>query len=221
MAFQFQLVLHCRRLVLAIALAISGLIIATPAAADLASGTVFGQTGKRFTNFKPIPQWTTLLKRYRDEEGRDQSCRAGQRGNCPYREWRNLIARLQNKNRTTQIEEVNRFANTWRYITDPINWGKEDYWATPGEFFAKAGDCEEYAIVKFMSLRALGFENDELRLVAVMDLNLNIGHVVTLVDQGGRTLLLDNQIKSVIPADSVRHYKPVFSAHENAWWLYK
>ncbi|MBK1721746.1 transglutaminase-like cysteine peptidase [Thiocystis violacea] len=99
--------------------------------------------------------------------------------------------------------------------------GVEDYWETPGEFFAKAGDCEDYAIVKFMSLRALGFGNDDLLLVAVKDQNLDIGHAITLVSFAGRALVLDNQVKDVIPAERVRHYQPVFSANEVSWWLYR
>lgn len=191
------------------------------AQSDPEGWVVFGRSGKLFTNFKPIPHWPRLLERYREEDARDARCRGGQGGRCPYRDWTRMIERLGGKDRLTQIEEVNRFANQWSYITDPVNWGVEDYWATPGEFFAKAGDCEDYAIVKFMSLRALGFGNHELRLVAVTDLNLDVGHVVVLVRTGGRTLVLDNQTRRVVEADSIRHYKPVYSANEHAWWLYK
>jgi len=194
-----------------------------PVRADsgLATGHVFGRTGKKFTDLRPIPKWNTLLKRYREEERKDVNCRSRGRGNCPYTEWKALIDRLKGRDRLTQVEEVNRFANSWRYITDPVNWGVDDYWETPGEFFDKSGDCEDYAIVKFMSLRALGFDNDELNLVAVMDLNLNVGHAVLLAEVGGRALLLDNQIKRVTKASAVRHYKPVFSANEKVWWLFK
>ncbi len=193
----------------------------TEAAQHFDKVAVFGRAGKKFTNFRPIPQWTRLLKRYRDEERRDARCRGSQRKRCAYSEWKALLDSLRGKDRQQQVVEVNDFANNWRYITDPINWGVEDYWATPGEFFAKAGDCEDYAIVKFVSLRALGFRNEQLRLVAVTDLNLNVGHAVTLVALHGRTLLLDNQIEQVISAKSVHHYKPVYSANEIAWWLYK
>lgn len=184
-------------------------------------GSAFGRVGKRFTNFLPIPQWSSVLERYRKEQRSDADCRTGRRGNCPYTEWKTFIDGLQGRDPYTQVQEVNSFANRWRYITDVVNWGIEDYWATPGEFFKKAGDCEDYAIVKFMSLRALGFDSDVLRLVAVMDLDLDVGHAVTLVDVDGQTLLLDNQIKRVIPASSVHHYKPVFSASETVWWLFK
>ncbi|EXJ16312.1 transglutaminase-like cysteine peptidase [Imhoffiella purpurea] len=215
---------HVRRrfcLILSLIVLAVGSIDRGRADSGLAAGEVFGYIGKKFTDLRPLPKWNTLLMRYRDEEGRDADCRSRGRGNCPYTEWKALIDRLEGLDRRTQVEEVNRFANDWRYVTDPVNWGVDDYWATPGEFFAKAGDCEDYAIVKFMSLRALGFDNADLSLVAVMDLNLDVGHAVLLVEVQGQTLLLDNQIKRVAPAVSVRHYKPVFSANEKVWWLFK
>jgi len=208
------------RTVLAALLALV-LVTGAPFPLMAADDTVFGQTGRTFTNFLPIPQWKTLVERYKAEEQRNAQCARGGGGRCPYTEWTAEIERLRGQDPMTQIREINQFANHWRYITDPVNWGQADYWATPGEFFAKAGDCEDYAIVKFMSLRALGFDNSVLKLVAVDDLNLGIGHAVTVVTQGGRDYLLDNQITQVISASSVRHYRPVFAANEKMWWLFK
>jgi hypothetical protein len=34
-------------------------------------------------------------------------------------------------------------------------------------------------------------------------------------------LLLDNQIKTVVPANSIKHYQPVYSINENGWWLHR
>ena len=71
--------------------------------------------------------------------------------------------------------------NKAKYITDKNNWGRKDYWETPGEFMANFGDREDYAIIKFLSLKLLGFKDEDLRVVAVKDLNLKIGHAVLIV----------------------------------------
>lgn len=71
-----------------------------------------------------------------------------------------------------------------------------------------------------MSLRALGFSNDELRLVVVENLNNGVQHTVILVDFHGRVLQLDNRVDQVVRAKTVHHYKPIYAANENAWWLY-
>jgi len=53
------------------------------------------------------------------------------------------------------------------------------------------------------------------------DLNLKIGHAVLVVFEGGKTYLLDNQIKSVVETKTVRHYKPVYSINDKAWWRHR
>src|SRR3546814_10214490 len=72
-------------------------------------------------------------------------------------------------------------------------------------------------IAKFMALRALGVDNAEMRIVVLNDLNLRIGHAVLVVYVDGKALVLDNQIKSVVPADTIRHYQPVYSVNEDGW----
>ena len=88
-------------------------------------------------------------------------------------------------------------------------------------FRMQNGDCEDYAIAKFMALRALGFENPEMRIVVLNDLNLGIAHAILVVYVDGKALVLDNQIRSVVPADSIRHYQPVYSVNEEGWWLHR
>ncbi|MBK1705934.1 hypothetical protein CKO40_15565 [Halochromatium glycolicum] len=201
---------------------IGQMLITSPAIANsFERDGIFTQTGKKYVDFRPIPKWSNLLERFEAEERRDQDCRRHGAGRCPYDRWKRTIDTLRFKSKAAQVSGVNEFANQWRYVADAANWGQEDYWAIPGEFFRKAGDCEDYAFVKFMSLRALGFSNDELRLVVVEDLKHNSQHTVVLVELHGRVLQLDNQIDQVIPAESVHHYKPIYAANEQAWWLYR
>ncbi|WP_350563201.1 transglutaminase-like cysteine peptidase, partial [Psychrobacter sp. CAL346-MNA-CIBAN-0220] len=60
------------------------------------------------------------------------------------------------------------FARNLRYQTDILLWKQNDYWATPLETLGRGlGDCEDYAIAKYISLRALGVSDDKLRLIYV------------------------------------------------------
>ena len=111
--------------------------------------------------------------------------------------------------------------NKHPYITDPVNWGVDDYWASIGQFFAKDGDCEDYAIAKFYTLRELGWDNDQMRIVVLQDLNLRVAHAILVVQAGERTLVLDNQINQVVEAAAIRHYRPIFSLNETHWWLHR
>lgn len=93
-----------------------------------------------------------------------------------------------------------------------------DFWATPFQFFAKNGDCEDCAIAKFISLRTLGFPNENMRIVVLRDTNLDVLHAVLVAYAGGEPSVLNNQIRSVVRAQSTRHYRPIYSVNETTWW---
>ena len=143
---------------------------------------------------------------------------------CSYDDWLKFLATLKDAAPLVQLNEINKRINQASYITDSTNWGQKDYWATPAEFMSRFGDCEDYAILKYLSLRRLGWPEDDLRVVAVKDLNLKVGHAVLVAffkhPKTGQILplLLDNQIKKIVVADKVRHYQPVFSLNQNSWW---
>lgn len=172
------------------------------------------------SNLKPFPKWTGTLERYFNQQKLSaQTCDTGKFNPCQLNEWRDIIANLQKKPRKAQLDAINHYINTVRYILDPVNWGMADYWATPNEFFDVDGDCEDYAIAKFMSLRALGIPNEDMRIMIVRDMNLGgIIHGILAVRLEGETYILDNQIEQVIPARKIYHYTPVYSINETTWW---
>ncbi len=171
---------------------------------------------KEFANqgIKKFPKWVDMLARWHNAAPCDDD-------ECTTDGWQDLLDDLRDKDRLTQIKEVNRYFNGLRYIIDMKNWGVEDYWATPYQFLKMDGDCEDYAIAKFMALKALGIPPEDMRVLALRDLNLNVGHAVLIVYDGDTPLLLDNQIKTVVPANTVKHYMPIFSLSETGWWLHR
>jgi len=148
-------------------------------------------------------------------------CKEGTFNKCHWQRWQALIDELNGQPLDRQLAAVNRQMNEARYIVDPINWGVKDYWATLGEFFGKNGDCEDYAIAKYVTLERLGIDPDAMRIVVLQDLNLRAAPAILAVRSGDDTMILDNQIKSVISADKIRHYRPIFSINAKAWWLHK
>jgi len=209
---------------LAVALVASGVVVANPASAakNKAVASFFSSKEVRSKNMKPFKKWTAAVKRYSAEKGKAKkstgTCESKKFNKCHYEKWIKFLVGIKKKDKLTQIKAVNTFMNKSRYITDQNNWGKKDFWASPGEFMARFGDCEDFAIAKFMSLRLLGFKNTEIRVVAVKDLNLKVGHAILVAFVDGETYVLDNQIKQVIAADRVRHYQPVFSINTKYWW---
>ena len=183
---------------------------------------LFGYRESRRDNLKPFVKWTGTLDRYFAERKlEDAPCSATRFNKCHLREWKKFLASVREKPQMFQLNSVNRFMNSVPYITDPINYGVRDYWATPVQFFRKNGDCEDYAIAKYLSLRALGYPSEDMRIVVVRDNNLGIAHAVLAVYQGPDIQILDNQIRMVITHDRIRHYRPVYSINEHAWWVHK
>lgn len=190
------------------------LIGATPAEARKYP-KIFGSIELFSTKTTRFPKWLGMLDRFQD--GR-KLCESA---TCTTKSWKEFIAGLQGKDLKTQLREVHREFNRYPYILDIDNWGEEDYWETPYQFLKKSGDCEGYAISKYFALKALGVPIEDMRVVALQDLNLNLGHAVLVVYVGDEVLMLDNQIASVVPANSIKHYNPIFSINEAGWWLHR
>lgn len=203
-------------------LAAALLCLLTPAQAAEPVPSVFGTVEVKREDLAPFPKWTTALSRYFEERGKQPGiCEDPKFNRCHWQTWQKLLADQAGKPPAAQLEAVNRFMNQFRYITDPINWGVDDYWESPAQFLSRFGDCEDYAIAKFLSLRALGWPNEKLRVVVLQDLNLKIPHAVLVVQLEGKSMVLDNQIPQVVEATTIRHYRPIFSVNETSWWLHR
>jgi predicted transglutaminase-like cysteine proteinase len=139
---------------------------------------------------------------------------------CGAQAWTNFIAEARKLPRSKMLDAVNRWVNKHTYVEDWANWGLPDYWETPREFLTRGGDCEDFAIIKYFTLRRLGFSAKDLRIMVVNDTNLQIYHSVLAVRQaGGEPLILDNQAADVIPASVVSQYHLIYSLNEAGWWL--
>lgn len=202
-----------------LALAIVAILLVVPVPAAWAALSVFNAAEVRSSDLSPFPKWTSMIARYAGEQAQLRlPCQQSPGNRCMLQQWVSFLDSVRGLDRRAQVDEVNRRMNSAPYIEDILNYGIPDYWATPGEFFENSGDCEDYAIAKFMSLRLLGFSNDEMRVGVVQDTNLNLVHSILIVYLDGQSLLLDNQISQVIPVSSVHHYVPYFTINEQYWW---
>lgn len=213
----------CRRLTLAAAIfAILLAGLAPAAATPTGRDRLFGTEAVESSDLSAFTKWAKALERFHREGAlAGGPCNDSSLDGCDQERWRNFLADARGLSPREQIEAVNREMNAHSYVVDPRNWGQTDYWASPGQFTRRDGDCEDFAIAKFLSLRALGFANDDLRIVVLQDLNLRLAHAILVVYHDGEYLVLDNQISTVVPADVVRHYRPIYSINETRWWLHQ
>ena len=92
--------------------------------------------------------------------------------------WQNTTHEYRGKADIEQLTAVNDFFNGARFVSDIELWGKNDYWATPIEFLARdAGDCEDFSIAKYFTLKEMGMDVSKLRITYVKATLLNQTHM--------------------------------------------
>lgn len=137
--------------------------------------------------------------------------------------WDELIRSSHNLPEREKLTAVNRFFNRQvRFTNDIALWKVNDYWATPVEMLIKgAGDCEDYSIGKYFTLRRLGVPADKLRITYVKALNYNQAHMVLTyyATPGAEPLVLDNLINDIKPASQRRDLLPVYAFNAEGLYL--
>ena len=140
------------------------------------------------------------------------------------KDWRALILQNTNKTINEKLVLVNRFFNKLEFVSDQEHWNKKDYWATPIEFLAtQGGDCEDFAIAKYFTLRELDVPVERMRITYVKALTLNQAHMVLAYykQPDAEPLLLDNIDEEVKPASQRKDLIPVYSFNGDNLWLSK
>ncbi|MDH3790918.1 MAG: transglutaminase-like cysteine peptidase [Rhodospirillales bacterium] len=158
--------------------------------------------------------WNAMTARMRDGA---HACEGAPGGGCNlahWVDWQALTDRLHGADARRQLAEVNRAVNRVRYRDDQDNWGRPDYWAAPREFLARGGDCEDFAIAKYLALRALGYGPEDLRLLILFDTGRGTTHAVLAVVLDGRVLVLDNLHGAILPLGDLAHYRVRYSLNE-------
>jgi len=141
--------------------------------------------------------------------------------------WRDILNNPKHKKlpEAEKLRLVNDYMNLTQFIADLKHWGKEDYWATPVEFLSTdGGDCEDYSIAKYFTLRALGVPDDKLRITYVKELVVyNEPHMVLAYfpTPDAEPLILDNINPTIRPASSRTDLLPVYSFNGSGLWLAK
>lgn len=183
---------------------------------NVAHADLFRLVEKQSHNINEFPKWTSMLERLQKE---DSDCNKNKQ--CALNKLADLIKnKTKNSDKLEIISQVNKYVNQVKYVKDAVRWNQSDYWATPEQFFANGGDCEDYAIAKFSLLKKMGFNNSDMRVVVLKDVYKNIIHSILVVSVDGKQYILDNDIPKVVQTKEIRQYRPIFSINESDWWKY-
>lgn len=138
--------------------------------------------------------------------------------------WEKIIIQDTSQTDLERLERVNDFFNQMEFVDDTIHWGEKDYWATPIEFLGtQGGDCEDFTIAKYFTLKAMGVDEEKLNLTYVKALNYNVHHMVLTYfsTPGAEPLVLDNLVGEIKSASQRTDLIPIYSFNGTGLWLAK
>ncbi|MES9838680.1 MAG: transglutaminase-like cysteine peptidase [Candidatus Thiodiazotropha sp.] len=138
--------------------------------------------------------------------------------------WHRLMQQGDQLDDVEKLRRVNDFFNQIPYQSDAELWGKEDYWATPLELLVhEGGDCEDYSIAKYFTLKEMGVAEDKLRIMYVKSIKLNQSHMVLTYypDPSSIPKVLDNLNPQLLSASNRLDLTPVYSFNADGLWLAK
>lgn len=136
--------------------------------------------------------------------------------------WQEFVNGDNSGSELEKLEKVNQFFNRLTFVSDVIHWQMKDYWATPIEFLASnGGDCEDFAVAKYFTLKMLGVPEQKLNLTYVKAWKLDQAHMVVTyyATPGAEPLVLDNLIEQIKPGSERPDLLPVYSFNGSGLWL--
>ena len=157
------------------------------------------------------------------------SQRYGDAGASSVTAWRELLTSSSGQNEVAKLKRVNDFFNRRiRFGEDRDIWGVEDYWATPLEVLGRSeGDCEDFAISKYITLKLMGVPSEKMRLTYVKarlggaQSNIVQAHMVLSYYPApeDEPVILDNLISDIRPASRRPDLTTVFGFNAEGLWV--
>jgi len=213
----------CRVFVLAFSMVWLG------AASDLAAGTLispgamelmrksaepFGLFASRISGGGLREKWLGVEQKLDDERVQLALC-DGDRAGCvspAALRFLAIVDSARSREGRARLGEINRAINlAIKPMSDMAQHGQIDVWSSPLDTFATgAGDCEDYAIAKFVALRMAGVSADDLRIVVIRDTVRGEDHAFAMARLEDRWLALDNRRMAMVEDADLRNLRPLF-----------
>jgi len=176
---------------------------------------VFGSVALSMHNFPVSSRWAPVYQAI-------VGCTAGSACEQKSAAFARLISTAQGKGFSEKLSFVNSGINHMiAYRKDSVVYGKLDYWAKPGEALAKrAGDCEDFAILKMTALLRAGIPAQSMALVVLQDRKRVFFHAVLSVSTGSGAFILDSLNNTVLRDSDLPDYVPLYSFSTDRAWIH-
>ena len=143
--------------------------------------------------------------------------------------WQKLMTAATDKSESEKVLLVNEFFNQLQYVSDRDHWGQKDFWASPLEMLAtNGGDCEDFSIAKYFTLKTMGIPVERLRITHTITRRQKQSHIVLTYypaaehsSLGAEPLVLDNRQTMITPLSQRSDLLPVYSFNSQGVWIQK
>jgi predicted transglutaminase-like cysteine proteinase len=140
--------------------------------------------------------------------------------------WKRMLEASRDLPDSAKLAVVQDFFGRTMQFGDPRTaWGRTDSWATPTEFMRRGqGDCKDFAVAKYVSLRMLGVPADRLRLLYVharLGAGQQVAHMVLgfYPDAESEPVILDNLVDSMRPLSERSDLALVYGFNTVGLWV--
>ncbi len=174
----------------------------------------FGLAGFRAPDGPLWRKWRAVASEIAGEAVVIARCRADTADCTPAaRQFLAILEMVRDREGRARLDEVNRHINSaLRYTSDVAQHGEADRWSAPlAALGARRGDCEDYAIAKYVILREAGYPQVDLRFVLVRDRLSRDDHAVLAARFEGRWLILDNRFATIPEDHRMHNFTPLFA----------
>jgi predicted transglutaminase-like cysteine proteinase len=186
---------------------------AGPAIAPRPAAEPFGLATISVTGGNVLTKWRSVEADIRAENEVLAHCRDGAE-RCPAAALNFLAIIAQGRAQTgrSRIGVINRAINlAIEPMSDLAQWGVPDRWSAPLETFTTGrGDCEDYAIAKYVALTAAGVAPEDVKLVIVQNTALDEDHAVVAVRLDSAWIVLDNRSLTLVADSEMQQAIPRF-----------
>jgi predicted transglutaminase-like cysteine proteinase len=169
-------------------------------------------------------QWTRVLKAEQDKPCLQTTASCLPLADAPH--WLYLVGKAPAMDEMTLLRTVTAFFNKFPSASDMENYGVEDRWPTLEDFFSRrSGDCKAYTLSKYFALRALGLQDDRVRIVLVHIPKRKANHALLAVNTDRGVFILDNNTRPldlILPQEKFNsQFIPLFMLNEQGRWTFR
>ena len=183
-----------------------------PAKTNEQTATLFDLDTEPVTDGALLKKWSRTMAEMAQELQTIDQCRANNACPAVARRLIDLSTQGAGRNGRARVGLINRAVDlAISASSDEAQWHVPDHWSAPFETLQSGrGDCEDYAILKYLALLEAGISEDDVKIIIVKNVFPNESHAMVATRVDGEWLILDNRTLTLVRDTDLTRAIPEF-----------